>query len=108
MDIVGPLPSSQGYKYFLTLVDRFSRWPETIPIEDIQVTTVAKAFLSGWISRFGTPLRITTDQGRQFESHVFRELNNLLGSQHLRTTAYHPASNGLVERMHRQLKTTIK
>ena len=69
---------------------------------------MAKAFVSGWISGFGTSLRITTDQGRQFQSHAFRELNNLLGSQHLHTTAYHPASNGLVERMHRQLKTAIK
>lgn len=108
MDIVGPLPSSQGYNYCLTCVDRFSRWPEAIPVENIEATTVAKAFLSGWVARFGPPLRITTDQGRQFESHLFRELNMLLGSQHLRTTAFHPAANGLVERMHRQLKTAIK
>ena len=107
MDIVGPLPSSHGYRYCLTLVDRFSRWPEAISIKDIEQTTAAKAFLSGWISRFVTPLRITTDEGRQFESHMFRELNNFRGSEHLRTTAHHPASNGLVERMYRRLKTII-
>ena len=108
MDIVAPLPSLQGYRYCLTCVDRFPRWPEAIPIKNIEATTIAKAFLSDWIARFSTPLRITRDQGRQFESHMFRELNNLLGSQHLRTTVYYLASNGLVQRMHRQFKTAIK
>ncbi|KZC07793.1 Gag-Pol polyprotein [Dufourea novaeangliae] len=62
----------------------------------------------GWVARFGTPLRITTDQGRQFEAHLFKQLNALLGTTHLRTTAYHPSANGLVERFHRQLKAAIK
>jgi len=58
--------------------------------------------------RFGIPLRITTDQGRQFEAELFKRLMQLTGSTHLRTTAYHPSANGLVERFHRQLKTAIK
>ncbi|KAI5753097.1 hypothetical protein M8J77_023450 [Diaphorina citri] len=71
-------------------------------------STVAKAFYTHWIARFGTPLRITTDQGRQFESSLFKELSTLTGSHHLRTTAYHLAANGMVERLHRQLKAAIK
>ncbi|XP_033222782.1 uncharacterized protein LOC117176635 [Belonocnema kinseyi] len=66
------------------------------------------AILSSWRARFGTPLWITSDQGRQFESHLFKELNNLLGTKHLRTSAYHPASNGLVERLHHLLKAAIR
>jgi cleavage and polyadenylation specificity factor subunit 1 len=77
-------------------------------LEDQEAATVARAFYTHWIARFGTPLRITTDQGRQFESCFFKQLNNLTGTNHLRTTAYHPSENGMVERSHRQLKAAIK
>ena len=107
MDIVGPLPVSEGYRYLLTIIDRFSRWPEAFPLRDIEATTVCLAFVDGWISRFGAPKTLTTDQGSQFESHLFSALLNLTGSHSTRTTAYHPASNGMVERWHRCLKAAI-
>jgi len=69
---------------------------------------VAQAFVTGWISRFGVPSTVTTDRGRQFESNLWEKLMQLLGSKRIRTTAYHPISNGLIERFHRQLKAALK
>lgn len=108
IDLVGPLPLSRGFKYCLTCIDRFTRWPVAIPIEEITAECVARALVNGWISHYGMPNAITTDQGRQFESKLFKELSQLTGSRHLRTTAYHPQANGLIERMHRTLKSAIK
>jgi hypothetical protein len=98
---------SAGYTYCLTAVDRFTRWPEAVPIPDITADTVARVLLTGWISRFGCPQTITTDQGHQFEPQLFNSLARLCDIQLSRTTAHHPASNGLVERFHRTLKAAI-
>ena len=53
------------------------------------------------------PLHLVTDRGRQFESELFKELSSLIGFHRLRTTSYHPQSNGIIERTHRTLKTAI-
>ena len=90
------------------MLDRFTRWPEAIPISNITAETVAKAFISRWIAMFGVPVNITTYRGAQFESALFRHLGIVLGSKRFRITAYHPAANGLVERFHRQLKSALK
>ena len=89
----------------MTCIDRFTRWPEAIPISDITAESIAQAFITNWIARFGVPHVVTTDRGKQFESHPFASLTNFLGTTRIRTTAYHPIANGLVERFHRQLKS---
>jgi transposase InsO family protein len=108
VDIVGPLPQSQGNRYLFTIVDRFTRWPEAIPLSETSTETCARAIVAHWISRFGLPSVITSDRGAQFTSKLWSEISQLLGMQHIQTTAYHPQANGLVERFHRHLKSALR
>ncbi|CAK1585830.1 unnamed protein product [Parnassius mnemosyne] len=107
IDLIGPLPYCNGFRYCLTAIDRFTRWPEVYPLPDITAESCAKAFVPGWVSRFGCPETIITDRGQQFQSHLFQSLTKLIGSEHRPTTSYHPQCNGMVERLHRQLKAAI-
>ncbi|KRY23942.1 Transposon Tf2-6 polyprotein [Trichinella patagoniensis] len=72
VDIVGPLPPSRGFSYLLTVIDRFTRWPEVVPLTNTSTDTVCRAFLSTWVARFGILTIVTTDQGRQFQSALAR------------------------------------
>ncbi|GFV76230.1 transposon Ty3-G Gag-Pol polyprotein [Trichonephila clavipes] len=69
--------------------------------------TVAAIVIREWIPRFGVPGLITTDQDRQFESHLRKELCACLGTSKIRTTPCHPSSNGLVERTHWSFKASL-
>ncbi|GFS95924.1 retrovirus-related Pol polyprotein from transposon 412 [Nephila pilipes] len=80
IDLVGPLPPSEGFCYCLICVDRFSKWPEAFPLVEISTEAMANAFYTSWISRFGPPLRLTTDQGTQFEASLFDALSKFLGT----------------------------
>nr|VZH98177.1 unnamed protein product [Spirometra erinaceieuropaei] len=108
LDVVGPLPPFNGYTHLLTCVDRYTRWPEAIPLPNVQAETIVKAFVIRWVAIFGAPSMITTDRGAQFESTLFQTLLNFLGCTRIRTTAYHPAAHGMVERFHRQEKTALR
>ena len=66
IDLVGPLPVSNGFKYLLTIVDRATRYPVAIPLSDMSADTVSPAFLNRWISQFGVPTKIVSDRGGQF------------------------------------------
>ncbi|KAJ8722681.1 hypothetical protein PYW07_003861 [Mythimna separata] len=107
IDIIGPLPISEGKRYCVTMIDRTTRWPEAYPVADITAETVARAVYEGWIARYGCPEKLTSDQGRQFESELFKNLMKRLGIERTRTTAYHPQANGIIERHRRTLKTAL-
>ena len=108
LDIVGPLTECQGYSYILTAVDRFSRWSMAEPMRNQIAWTVADTFIRGWVQNYGIPSTITTDRGANFKSSLFNNLLARLGCHHIRTTAYRPHHNGLVERWHRRLKYALR
>lgn len=107
IDIVGPLPICNDFRYCLTAIDRATRWTEVWPMRSITAEEVAETLTREWIPRFGVPSVITTDQGTQFESDLFRRLMSLFATTRTRTTAYHPCANGMIERVHRQLKAAL-
>ena len=104
VDFVGPLPPSQGFTRLITVVDRFTRWPEAIPVSDASALSLARALLHNWVSRGGTPEHITSDRVSQFMYNIWSQLYILLGTELLLTTSYHPQANGMVELFHREGK----
>ena len=65
VDIVGPLPSSCDHNYLLTIVDRFSRWFEALPLRDISAKSCAVAFVLHFVARYGAPATLSADRGKQ-------------------------------------------
>ncbi|GBL79657.1 hypothetical protein AVEN_18202-1 [Araneus ventricosus] len=109
IDFIGPLLPSDGNKLYMTIPDRFTRWPDVIPMPDMTAETTARALMYGWISRFGCIATITVDQGTNFQSNLFRELARILGCNRIRRAAYHPQTYGIIERLHRHhLKSSLK
>ncbi len=108
MDLIGPLErSARGHRFALVLVDYATRYPEAVALRNISAKSVAEALFS-MISRVGIPKEILTDQGTAFMSWTIRELYGLLGIKSVRTSVYHPQTDGLVERFNRTLKTMIR
>ena len=108
MDIMGPFPtSSTGNRYVLVIGDTFTKWVEAYAIPDQTASTIADVVVKEFIARFGTPLEIHTDQGKNFESALFQDICRLLEITKTRTTPYHPASNGMIERFNRTLVDMI-
>jgi len=108
LDIVGPLPIIKGKKFLLTMIDRETSWTEVVPLREITTSSIVTAMINDWISRFGTPEIVITDNGRQFISGEFNAFCNTFGIDHRQTTSYHPQCNGKIERFHRTLKNALR
>ncbi len=103
-DIVDPLPKGKGGNmYLLTYICMATKWPEAIPLRTITAKSVAEG-LWNIISRTSIPEKLLTDQGSQFCSRLVRELCELLQIEKIRTSPYHPQTNGAIERMHGTFK----
>lgn len=108
LDIMGPLPETpEKNKYILVVGDYFSKWTEAFPLPNQEAHTIAKVLTEEWVCRFGAPRSIHSDQGRNFESTLFKELCRLLHIHKSRTSPYHPQSDGLIERFNRTLLSML-
>ena len=108
IDITGKHPRSyRGNEFIVTIVDIFTKWAEAIPVRTHTAPVVAKVLLDHIISRFGTPSKILSDQGREFESNLFQELCSKLEIHKVRSSPYTPSTNGCVERFHRTLNSML-
>ena len=104
IDILGPFtPSSKGNQYVLMIVDQFTKWLECFPLPHQTAEEIAKCVVDGFISRFGCPLEIHTDQGKNFDGNLLASVCELLHIIKKRTTPYRPCSDGQVERYNRTL-----
>ncbi|CAF1037601.1 unnamed protein product [Brachionus calyciflorus] len=108
IDVVGPLPTtSREMKYIIVAICYYSKWCEALAVKDFTVLTTAIFIINQIIFKYGFMHKIVSDQGRNFESDLIKELCNSLKIEKLRTTAYHPQCNGEVERQNRTLKSIL-
>lgn len=103
------LPSSTlfPFQFLLTIMCAATRFPEAIPLHIITVKVVTKALIK-FFSTFGLPRVIQTDQGTNFKSRIFVHFLNTLGIENRVFSAYHPQSQGALERFHQTLKSMIR
>ena len=108
VDVMGPLPlSHKGNQYVQVITDAFTKWVEIQAIPDQTALTCAEHLVAA-ISRFGCPLTLHSDQGRNYEGKLIKELCKLLEIKKTRTTPRRPQCNGQTERFNRTLTQMIK
>ena len=108
MDTVGPLPRSRlGNRFILVICDYATRYPEAIPLRSIDAVHIAEELIKVF-ARLGIPEEILTDQGSNFTSQLLAELYRLLHVHPIRTSPYHPQTDGLVERFNQTLKSMLR
>ncbi|XP_063856508.1 uncharacterized protein LOC135098191 [Scylla paramamosain] len=108
IDIVGPLPKTKkGNEYILTILDPTTRYPEAFPIRKINTNTIVSK-LNHFFTTFGIPQTIQSDRGTNFTSVLFTEVSKELGIAQTLSSAYHPQSQGALERFHQTLKGLLR
>ena len=101
---LGPLPESEkGNLYIMAVGDYYTHCIEAIPIINQEAVTIVEKLVDEVLMRFSTPEQMHTDQGKQLESNLMKEICKLLNIHKTRTTPYHPQCDGLVERFNRTM-----
>ena len=108
IDIFGPVTKSRyGHRYALGIVDVYSRYPMIVPLRSTDSRTIVNALLSRWIAVFGSPETILSDGGANLSSHMVHEFCLHFGICKIESSAYHPQTNGKIERLFRTVKDMI-
>ena len=109
LDIVGPLPEIKNdFEYILTMQNQLSKFCLATPLLNALATTIADAFINNFICIFGAPKVILTDQGRNFRSKLIQKIARRFKIKRVKTTAFHPQSNGSLGRSHPALGEFLK
>ncbi|GFY18244.1 retrovirus-related Pol polyprotein from transposon 17.6 [Trichonephila clavipes] len=95
LDLLGPYPVSRirRNRNVLVITDRFSKWAEIIPLKKASARVIAHNFFDNYISRFGAPIKLISDNGPQFISDIFENLSEILDIRHVKTVVYRPQAN---------------
>lgn len=109
LDLLGPLPrTNKGNQYVDVITGRYSKLTRAIPTGHVTSTNVAYIVFNDWVIPYGIPTYILTDNGTQLTSKSFATLCTHLGTKQLTTTAYHPQTNGQVERYNKTIVTRLR
>jgi len=103
-DIVGPFPvTPDGHRYILCVTDYLTSWVEAFPIRDITASTIANKLVRSVFTRYGAPRYLLSDQGSQFTSELLHLVCNVWNIKRIRTSPFHPQTNGKVEKFNSTL-----
>ena len=107
IDLQGPFPSSNGYRYIFSALCCFSKYAIVVPLRNKEASTVAKAIVENIFLKYGLCTEILTDRGQEFQADLLSELLKILGVTRLKTSGYRPESNGACEVLHRTLNSLM-